>query len=58
MIFRSREKATIVFKEEDFKTFRAHLIKDDGLERAAFLFLGKGMAEGSKVFYVQNFGFS
>jgi len=54
MIFRSREKATIVFKEEDFKTFRAHLIKDDGLERAAFLFLGKGMAEGSKVFYVHK----
>src|SRR3989304_864904 len=54
MIFHSREKAAIVFKEEDFKIFRTHLIKDDGLERAAFLFLGKGMAEGSKVFYVHK----
>lgn len=54
MIFSSRDKATIVFKEEDFKTFRAHLLREDGLERAAFLFLGKGLSNSTRVFYVHK----
>src|SRR3972149_6571343 len=54
MIFHSREKAAIVFKEEDFKTFRAHLLREDGLERAAFLFLGKGLSNSTRVFYVHK----
>ena len=54
MIFRSREKAAIVFKEEDFKIFRTHLLREDGLERAAFLFLGKGLSNSTRVFYVHK----
>ena len=54
MIFRSREKAAIVFKEEDFTTFRAHLLREDGLERAAFLFLGKGLSNSTRLFYVNH----
>src|SRR3990170_2679570 len=54
MIFHSREKAAIVFKEEDFKIFRTHLLREDGLERAAFLFLGKGLSNSTRVFYVHK----
>ena len=33
-------KVRIVFKEEDFARLRGHLLQEDRLERAAFLFLG------------------
>ena len=53
-IFRTREKAVLVFKEEDYKTLRAHLLREDGLERAAFLFLGKGLSDSTRIFYVHK----
>ncbi len=37
----SERRATLVMSEEQFKQFRSQLLKDDGLERAAFLFLGR-----------------
>ena len=33
-------RVRIVFKEEDFARLRGHLLQEDGIERAAFVFLG------------------
>ncbi len=48
-------KAVIVFKEEDFESLRSHLLKGDGQERAAFLFLGESRRkDGSRLFCVHR----